>query len=148
MRKKLKNIDDICAISDYSELYKIREFITDKALRFGFSEEDAAKIVLAVDEACSNLVRHAYKFDKNQNICVHIETNLNQFIVNILDNGTPFNPLEVPEPDMKEYFIALKRGGLGIQLMRKVMDEIDYQPMNPQNNVNTLKLKNICLFNI
>lgn len=142
-KAKVKYNTKICVSSDYGELAAIRQFVLDKAVEFGFNDDEAFKISLAVDEACTNLVKHSYKFDSTKQICVFIELNTNQFIVNILDEGTPFNPSDFPTPDMTEYLSKHRRGGLGIHLMRSVMDDISYIPSNQHNPHNTLKLKKI-----
>ncbi len=132
--------DYMCAICDFEELKKIRDFILEKALSFGFPDQEAQKIALAVDEACSNLIRHAYSFDPDKKICIEIETIQDKFTVKIQDNGSPFNPLDVDQPDMKEYFKKFRRGGLGIHIMRKVMDQITYEAAKNKNDKNILFL--------
>ena len=133
----------ICTFGNVRELKKIRDFIQSKAERFGFSNEEAQKIALAVDEACTNLIKHAFNYDNSRNICVQIETGKNQFTVSILDDGAPFNPIEVEEMNKKEYFENYKQGGLGIQIMRKIMDDISYTPSDGSNPKNILKLKKV-----
>ncbi|MBM2816029.1 MAG: putative anti-sigma regulatory factor, serine/threonine protein kinase [Ignavibacteria bacterium] len=131
----------ICTCCDFSELQRIREFVMTKAETLGFSSEEAQSIALAVDEACSNLIKHTFNFDTLKEICVQVNFDKNQFIVNILDEGTPFNPLDVTPQDMNEYFKNYKRGGLGIPIIRKIMDEISYLPSNNSNRKNVLTLK-------
>ncbi|MBI5326036.1 MAG: ATP-binding protein [Ignavibacteriae bacterium] len=140
-KDKILNKEDlICAICDFSELHKIRNFIFSKALVFGFDENEANKITLAVDEACTNLIKHSFNFDKSKEFCVTVEPTSMKFIVKILDKGTPFNPLDVSETNMNEYFKDYRKGGLGIQIMRSVMDEITYNPSGIDNNENILTL--------
>jgi serine/threonine-protein kinase RsbW len=131
----------ICTAVDPVELSRIRDFVKSKAEVFGFGDGDCNRIVLAVDEACSNLIEHAYKKDSTKLLCVEIDSLDKDFIIKILDNAIPFDPLKVKQPDMEVYFKTLKRGGLGIKIMRLVMDEILYYPSNEQNQVNTLILK-------
>ncbi len=131
----------ICTAGDAVELSRIRDFVKSKAEVFGFGDGDCNKIVLAVDEACSNLIEHAYQNDSTKLLCVEIDSLDKEFIIKILDNATPFDPLNVLQPDMEEYFKKLKRGGLGIKIMLMVMDEILYYPSTEQNPVNTLILK-------
>ncbi len=140
-KAKYKNL--IYTIGDDAELIKIRDFVQDKAIGFGFDEMEAQKIALAVDEACTNLIKHAYKLDPTKNIYVEIDTASNKFTVNIYDEGSPFNPMDAPTPDMKEYFSKYKHGGLGIHIMRLVMDEIAYFPAKTGNTKNLLKLTKI-----
>ena len=118
--------NQISATGSTAELEKIREFVGAQALLFGFEEIDAFQIALAVDEACSNLIRHSYHNDNNRQFVVKIEQNNGELIIQVMDNGDSFNPMSVPEPDMEEYFKKFKRGGLGVQIMRKVMDKIEY----------------------
>ena len=78
--------------------------------------------------------------DKNHEFCITLEKIENKIIVSISDSGEPFDPLSVERPNMEEYFKEYKRGGLGIHLMRSVMDDIEYYPADGKNSQNTLKL--------
>lgn len=140
-RKKRNNENSICAVGDFKELFRIRDFVYTKAIKYGFEDEEAQKICLAVDEACSNLIRYAFRFDSSKEICIQVEFADNYFTVDIMDEGAPFDPLTVNTPDMNEYFRKFRKGGLGIQIMRKVMDEIYYSPSTSSNPRNILKLK-------
>lgn len=133
-----------CVNGSFDELERIREFVYSKAAAFGFSDNDAHYISLAVDEACTNIIKHAYKFADNKKICINIETTKNQLTVNIKDDGPPFNLLNVPAPNMIEYLRNYNRGGLGIHIIKKVMDDIKYYPSNETNNYNLLKLIKNC----
>lgn len=138
--KVLNKENSICAFGDFSELQRIRNFVFTKAQLFGFDENEASKIALAVDEACTNLIKHSFNLDKSKEFCVSIEPANMEFIVKILDKGSPFNPLDISELDMKEYFRNYKKGGLGIQLIRSIMDKISYLPSNAQKTENELVL--------
>lgn len=135
-----KTYKTLCVIGDTNELTKIRDFVDENARLFGFSEEQAFKICLAVDEACSNLIRHSFKFDKSKEICVAIEEANDKFTINILDKGSSFNPLDYSTPDMIEYLKKFQKGGLGIHIIKSVMDEISYSPALENNSCNTLML--------
>ena len=107
-------------------LIAVREFVSDAARDFGFNDEDVSKIALAVDEACTNIIKHAYKFDPNKNITVTVQGGNGTFQVVIHDNGIQFNPNEIHSPDMKEYMRNYRRGGLGVYLMKSLMDKVEY----------------------
>ncbi|MFH1051598.1 MAG: ATP-binding protein [bacterium] len=130
----------IGASCELVELQKIRNFIEKKALEYGLSEKSAGQVALAVDEACTNLIEHAFHHDKNREICISTEKSGDKMIVSIFDDSSPFNPLDVEKPNMDIYFKELKRGGLGIHLMRSVMDEIEYYPSKQNGSQNVLKL--------
>lgn len=107
-------------------LIMVREFVSDAARSFGFGDEDVSKIALAVDEACTNVIKHAYKFDPTRFIHVSIRSGNGTFEVAIQDDGLQFNPALVQKPDMKEYLSHYRRGGLGVYLMKSLMDKIEY----------------------
>ncbi len=130
----------ICVSGDTNELLHIREFIKEKADEFGFTESQSFKICLAVDEACSNLIKYAFNFDKSKELCVAVESNGNKFEINICDDAFSFNMLEHKSPDLIEYLKTYKKGGLGIHIIKSIMDEIFYSPANDSQKFNILTL--------
>jgi len=107
-------------------LIAVRDFVSDAARAFGFDDEDISKIALAVDEACTNVIKHAYKFDPTKTIQVVIHGGDRTFEVAIRDDGFQFNPTQLPPPDMKEYLTHFRKGGLGVHLMKSLMDKVEY----------------------
>jgi serine/threonine-protein kinase RsbW len=107
-------------------LIAVREFVSAAARQFGFQEEDVSKIALAVDEACTNIIKHAYKFDPGKEITVSIRSDNGAFEVVIRDRGKEFDPKRIQTPDMKEYLSHFRRGGLGVYLMKSLMDKVEY----------------------
>jgi serine/threonine-protein kinase RsbW len=130
----------IVANGDTSELSEIRRFVEANAEQFGFSESESAKIALAVDEACSNIIRHSYHNDISREFVIELDQKNRQFIISILDEGQPFNPLSIPSPNMKEYLAQYRHGGLGIHIIKMVMDAIDYAPASNPTGWNRLTL--------
>jgi serine/threonine-protein kinase RsbW len=116
------------------QLMSVRDFVSGAAREFGFGEEDVSKIALAVDEACTNVIKHAYRYDGTQTLTVTITAGSGGFEVRIHDQGAAFNPDEVPTPDMKEYLSHYRKGGLGVYLMRKLMDRVEYRPHHGRMN--------------
>jgi serine/threonine-protein kinase RsbW len=121
-------------------LITVREFVAEAARQFGFEDEDIGKITLAVDEACTNIIKHAYKFDPHQPITVTVRSSGATFEVAILDRGRQFDPEHLTAPDMKEYLTHYRRGGLGVYLMKSLMDKVEYaiKPGKP-NEVRLIK---------
>ncbi len=108
-------------------LSAVREFVSEAARTFGFSEEDVGKIALAVDEACTNVIKHAYRFDPTKKIAITVHAANGTFEIRIRDNGNAFDPGRIHQPDMKEYMTHFRRGGLGVYLMRSLMDKVEYE---------------------
>lgn len=113
--------------SQTDNLEIIRYFVGKVAEKVGFKEDDVGKIELAVDEACTNVMKHAYTdktTDKSLDVAVQIDYQKLTLIVT--DHGKGFDPEKVRLPNIKEYLAELRVGGLGIYLMRTLMDEVDY----------------------
>jgi serine/threonine-protein kinase RsbW len=114
----------ILSRTDY--LIEVREFVGEAARAFGFSEEDTANIVLAVDEACTNIIKHAYQYATDKEIEVSIFPQDRSFEIRIYDSGKSFDPSTIRQPDLKEHIGHRKRGGLGVYMMKKLMDKVEY----------------------
>lgn len=125
----------ITVTSDLGELGIIRGFVNSAARQFGFPEGDVSKIELAVDEACSNVMRHAYDDDSTRSLDVAVETDGVLFRIVIDDNGKSYNILTHQLPDQREYLTDHRRGGLGIMLIRKLMDDVYYLPLHGRNRL-------------
>ena len=108
-------------------LLQVRDFVLSAARRFGFSEEESSKIVLAVDEACTNVIKHAYQYAPDRLIEVVIQHDKNRLQITVIDDGKSFNPSIARLPDLKQHLSHYRRGGLGIYLMRTLMDKVEYK---------------------
>jgi len=113
--------------SKTDNLELIREFVSRIAEKVGFDSENVNKIELAIDEACTNVIKHAYQKNEKQPIDIAIRIDLNKFTVIITDTGKGFDISRIKIPDMKEYLAEMRVGGLGIFLMRNLMDEVDFE---------------------
>jgi len=113
--------------SQTDNLEIIRFFVGKVARKVGFSDDDVGKIELAVDEACTNVMKHAYKEDvPDKSLDVAVQIDYQKLTLVVTDHGKGFDPGQIHLPDMKEYLAELRVGGLGIYLMKTLMDEVDY----------------------
>jgi serine/threonine-protein kinase RsbW len=109
------------------ELQAIRSSVEKEALQFGFSEETAFRIALAVDEACSNIIKHAFNGVEGGSFGIEISTTDDTFCITLLDEGIEYNP-ETPEDlDVADQARARCRGGLGLYLIAEIMDDMEYE---------------------
>jgi serine/threonine-protein kinase RsbW len=120
-------------------LIEVRDFVSTAAREFGFTDEEVSKIALAIDEACTNIIKHAYQHDPSQHIAITIRGSGGTFEVLISDQGRQFNPSSIPSPVMKEYLSHFRRGGLGVYLMRSLMDNVEYSILPGKNEVRLTK---------
>jgi serine/threonine-protein kinase RsbW len=116
-------------------LDEIREFVGDIARKGGFGEKDVYNIQLATDEAASNIIEHAYEGIPNGVLDMSCGMDEDAIRIILIDYGLPFDPSAIPMPDLKADLSDRKIGGLGIFLMRKLMDEVQYEPRADKSNV-------------
>jgi anti-sigma regulatory factor (Ser/Thr protein kinase) len=88
---------------------------------------------LALDEACMNIIRHAYPNNPDGEIEVVIEAGWKQCVIQLIDFGESYQPSSVPSPLIGTPLEEARPGGLGLYLMRKVMDEVRYIPGPTRN---------------
>jgi len=132
---KTNNINkELTVKSTTNNLAIIREFVENIARESGFSNEIVSKISLAVDEACTNVIKHAYKFSPDREIKILTQFNDSKLTIRITDSGDKFDPNLIPEPNLKEYHKQKKVGGLGMFLMKKLMDEVQYHTLSGNQN--------------
>ena len=113
--------------ADTTYLAQVRAAVLEVVSQGFFPPQKAGLIALAVDEAVANIMEHAYPPGKEGGkIQVVLDATPQRFEVLIRDSGLSFDPRDVPEVDMTEHVKAGKKGGLGIFLMRRIMDEINY----------------------
>ncbi len=117
-----------------SNLRRVRDFIADICTRADFSKRESNNIKLAVDEACTNIIKHAYGH-KEGKIRLDVQAEQGRIEVNIYDQGESFDWSGVEDPDLEEYVEMGKKGGLGIFLMNRLMDELQYQPSSTGNHL-------------
>ncbi len=140
MKRKIKNIRKRFKIKSTTDnLALVRNIIKNAALEVGFNQEQAGKIVLAADEAVTNVIKHAYNYSPNGEIILSVSFSKNKFSISISDKGKHFDPKKVKEPNLKKYYKEKRVGGLGIYLMKKLMDEVKYTKPNNRNKVTLVK---------
>ena len=119
-------------------LDEIRDFVGDVAREGGFDEKDVYNIQLATDEAASNIIEHAYEGVTTGVLDLTCGMEKDAIRIVLIDYGESFDPSVIPLPDLKADLSERKIGGLGIFLMRKLMDEVHYEPRKDKSNVLTM----------
>jgi len=102
----------------------IGDFIATAMRQLGI-EEGIFEVQVAVDEACTNIIKYAYSY-KAGIITITCELQDNDFVITIKDKGRSFDPASIPSPDLGADLDHRKIGGLGIYMMRKLMDDVSY----------------------
>ena len=105
----------------------------------GIHQGAASEIHLAVDEACTNVIRYAYPSGQTGDIEVSCIPDQRSVIITIRDWGRPFNPLKFPAPDLNLDIDERPIGGLGVYLMKKFSDRLEYRRENDSNLLTIVK---------
>jgi anti-sigma regulatory factor (Ser/Thr protein kinase) len=122
----------------FEYLDEIREFVGEVARAGGFTDKDVYNIQLATDEAASNIIEHAYEKIVDGKLELSCGVRDDAITIILVDHGESFDPSEIPLPDLKADLSNRKIGGLGIFLMRKLMDEVSYEVTAGKGNVLTM----------
>lgn len=122
-------------------LSKVRDFVAEHAAKFGFKKQDVADIRLAVDEAYTNIIKHAYNNDKSKSVDIQLGYNGNEFWISLMDTGQAFNPENYSKPDVRKQIKQKKRGGVGVYLIKKLMDDVEYRQQDSFNEIRMTKKK-------
>jgi serine/threonine-protein kinase RsbW len=107
----------------------------------GFSPEEVLDTQLAVEEVITNVIAHGYKKSRGD-IDISFRITGSSTEIEIADNAPPFNPLSLPEPDLTGDVSDRKIGGLGVFLIRQVMDDVHYRHENGKNILTLVKKRN------
>jgi len=123
----------------FESLAQIAEFIGETARAADWNDDEVYHVQMAVDEACSNVMEHAYgpgwQGEIDLTCCIQDQGDL---VISIHDNGMPFDPATVPEPPIGADLESLPEGGLGLYFMRKLMDQVTFRFDERDGNVLTM----------
>jgi anti-sigma regulatory factor (Ser/Thr protein kinase) len=95
---------------------------------------------LALEEHLTNVFNHGFEQPEAHAVLIRLRTDPTWFVIEVEDDGKPFNPLAQPEVDISKPLAEKTVGGLGIHLIRQFMDELDYQRVE-ERNVLTMRKK-------
>ncbi|MFH1708585.1 MAG: ATP-binding protein [Planctomycetota bacterium] len=115
--------------NDTKYLNTVRDFVVEVVANSAFPKIDMGRIVLAVDEAVTNIIEHAYsnKREGEVDIQLELQANATKFEAVIHDSGIHFDSATVRAPDMQNHVNKGRKNGLGIFLMRQIMDIVEYE---------------------
>lgn len=122
----------------YRSLVEIGRFVSQAAESAGLSDPEVYEVRLAVDEACSNIIDHAYGGEGEGEIQCTCEIVEEGLIVVLEDQGRPFVPESVPKHTHDVPLEALKPHGAGLFLIHEMMDEVHFEGDRASGNVLTM----------
>ncbi len=121
------------------ELTRISSFLEECADQWGMSMPVTMSLNLVLEEAFTNVVQYAYSDKNDHEIDLTIEKNDNELEITLIDDGEPYDPTEQKEPDINLSVEDRPIGGLGIFLIRKTMDKVNYYRKDEKNHLVMVK---------
>lgn len=118
--------------SDLGEIPRVSAALEDRMTGLAFSPDEILDTQLAVEEAITNIIVHGYPPDEGE-IRIRFRATPRHIEVRIEDSAPPFDPLTLPDPDISGEVEERKIGGLGVFLIRQVMDGIAYRREDNKN---------------
>lgn len=109
-------------LAEPRELKNVRAAVKREALAAGCDEASALDVMMAVDEACQNVIRHAYAGERGGEIVLRIEREAEALVFSLLDFAPRVDPAKVKPRDLDD----IRPGGLGTHLIQEVMDSAEF----------------------
>ncbi len=123
-----------------SELDRLRDFLEDLANQWDIPPAVGMSVNLALEEAFANIVNYAFKDKLSHEIAFGFHKKDDQLVISISDHGQPFDPTNRPSPDLTLSAEDRPIGGLGIFLVNKIMDKVEYERKKNTNQLTLTKL--------
>ena len=124
--------------ADLDELIQVRQFVETTIVPYISDQQTLSDIVLAVDEAVTNIIRHGYQQKKPGSIEITIRCEQNQIEIKLSDWSPNFDPTQVTSPNPNTPLSRRKPGGMGVYMMRQLTDEMQYCQLPDGRNELTL----------
>ncbi len=119
----------------YDSLNEIREFIAQAAQEAQLDSQGVYAMQLAVDEACCNIIDHAYGGEDRGVIDCQVDVRNDGLLVTLIDRGRSFDPHNVPSPPIGKPLKQVKPRGVGLYLIKKMVDKLEYRSSSDQGNM-------------
>jgi len=121
--------------SKLSELNTLCRHLEDCGNDMQLPQKCLFEINLGLDELFTNIISYGYEDDSDHRIKFSLAKKKETLVVQVEDDGKPFNPLEAAGPAVSQDLDSINIGGLGIHLVKKMMDAIDYQRVKGKNRL-------------
>jgi serine/threonine-protein kinase RsbW len=121
------------------QLSGLRAFLNEILVKTSLPEIEQHQVMLAVDEVCANLIIHSHGCNPHHQISVQVLTQEAGLVIEISDSGESFNLLDYQEPELLEVKKTKRKGGLGIILVKKIMDKIEFESSGKLNTCRLFK---------
>lgn len=112
--------------NNLAEIGKLRQELDNFGQALGLSSKTQSELNLILEEVVTNVISYAYRDARQHKILVKAELRDAELVIEVEDDGDPFNPLQVPSPDLESPLEQRKVGGLGLHLVREFTNSMEY----------------------
>ena len=123
----------IILANDISEISRLYEFIEELGNDFSLSPDIVFNLNLVLEEAVVNIINYAYPKEKHESIYLSAQLHEGSIVFVLTDTGMQFDPTKAPEADITLSLEDRPIGGLGIFLIRQIMNEVSYERIDGKN---------------
>ena len=123
-----------------SEVVKLEKILEEFGRNQDISQEILSSMNLALEEILTNIISYGYQDTDEHDISLRLAIQGKEFLAEVEDDGTPFNPIEAQDPEITLPIEDRPIGGLGIYLTKKMMDGIDYERREGKNRLRLKKM--------
>ena len=131
--------EEITIPAQMSYMGQVRDFIEHIGFKYRYTDKIINSYKLVIEEACTNIIRHGYRDVKGGEVSIKAIIRQKSLTVVITDQGISYDPRQAQTPDLEKYIQIGKKGGLGIFMMRKLMDDVQYNITNRGNELRLTK---------
>lgn len=120
--------------SSTQNLSMIRDFVKAIGTQSHLDDLEVTQLEMAVDEACANVIEHAYNSDSTKEVSIRATVDDDELQIIVIDTGRGFDPNSVEQSKLEDLISAKRTGGLGMRLMKLFMDEVHYETVKGVKN--------------
>jgi serine/threonine-protein kinase RsbW len=120
--------------SSTENLSMVRDFVKSIGIQAGMDEMEVATLEMSVDEACANVIEHAYGSDATKEVSIRVKVDDEAVVIEVIDTGKGFDPASIKQSKLEDLISKKRDGGLGMRLMKSFMDEVHYERIQGVKN--------------
>ncbi len=122
-----------------TSLPSILTLVRENCINAGLARKDVSAVILAIEEGASNIIRHAYLYEKGV-IRIRVIIFKKRIVFSLMDNGRSFQPDGTGKLDLKKLVESARKGGLGFYMINKIMDSVEYLSSPGLNELRMTKM--------
>ncbi|HKD49519.1 MAG TPA: ATP-binding protein [Candidatus Acidoferrum sp.] len=121
--------------NELTEIARLHQDVENFGRKCGLSSKTQFELNLILEEVLANIISYGYEDNRRHEIVVRAELKQSELVIEVEDDGRPFNPLQTPPPDLEQPLEQRKVGGLGVHLVRELTSTVEYTRREEKNRL-------------